>query len=322
MESVPVQDKFKGALVGCAVGDALGAPLEGMAAETIRATHGRVTDFIDSESGAGRVTGDTQMTVLVTQTIVEIGSFDLEQAGIKFGRWIAASDSGVKEARGVGAACGTACRRLNEGVDPSKSGVDSAGCGAAVRSGSIGLRYHCDLEMLRRAAVMQARITHTDPEAAAGAVAVAFAVAAGVIDDGTLDRAGLIASTADFTARTDRGMASKLAGLSDYLDADPEEAFAYTGTGGYVMEAVPAALFAFLRTPYDFEQTLVTAVNAGGDTDSIGAMAGALSGSFNGVGAIPARWLETVEGRKYVEGLAVRLFTLTPAGKPGRRPLF
>ncbi len=318
---VTTLDKFKGTLIGCAVGDALGMPVEGMAPAAIVEKYGKVTDFIDERFGAGRITDDTQMTVTLGQSIIEIGRFDTAHAAFKFGRWMAASDEGVKDARGVGMACAAACRELYEGAGPGESAVESAGCGAAMRASPIGLRYYHDHEGLRRAAMRQALLTHNDPEAVAGAVAVSFAVAAGIEDMGDLDRAGLAADTASFVQETNRNMAVKIAGLADYLDATPDEGFAYTGTGGYVMETVPAALFAFLRSPYDLEETVVSAVNAGGDADSIGAIAGAISGAFNGVGQVPSRWRADVEGRDYLEYLAERLFTLTPAAKPDRRPL-
>jgi len=319
-DKTSILDKFKGTLLGCAVGDALGAPVEGLPAEAIEQRYGLLTDFIDERFGAGMVTDDTQMTVTLAQSIVGIGRFDKGHAGLNFGRWMEASDKGVKEARGVGMACATACRRLYQGVSPDESGVDSAGCGAAMRVSPVGLRHHDDLETLKRVAVEQARITHTDPEAAAGAAAIAYAVAQGLTDDGGLDRQLLIHNTADFIHSINEKMADRIRGLADFLDADPEKGFAYTGNGGYVMETVPGALLAFLLTPYDFEKTVVTAVNAGGDTDSLGAIAGAVSGAFNGVSGIPERLREGVEGREYIESLAVRLYTLTPAGKPETRP--
>jgi ADP-ribosylglycohydrolase len=319
--AVTVLDKFKGALVGCAVGDALGAPVEGMPPAVIRDRHGEVTGFLDERFGAGRITDDTQMTVALAQSILELGNFDIEQAALKFGRWIATSDEGVKEARGVGEACATACRRLHQGAAPGESGVDSAGCGAAMRSTPIGLRYYHDPRAMLLSSVDQAGLTHTDPRAAAGAAVIAFAVGAGITDEGELDRASFVARAADFVSGVDRRMSLKVAGLSDYLDASPAEGFAYTGNGGFVMEAVPAALFAFLHNPYDLEETVLAAVNGGGDADSIGAMAGAVSGAFNGVESIPARWKECVEGGEYLESLAVRLYTLTPAAKPKRRPI-
>ena len=316
---VPARDRFKGALVGCAVGDALGAQVEGMGADAIRDVHGRVTDFIDARFGAGRLTDDTQMTIVLAQAILELGRFDSEHTGFKFAGWVAASDDGVKEARGLGLACQTACRALRDRPG-EPSGVDSAGCGAAMRASPIGLRYYHEPGALLRAAVDQALLTHTDPRAVAGSVAVASAVAAGVTDEGDLDRAALAAALAKAVEKVDLPTSVKIAGLADYLDASPAEGFAYTGTGGIATETVPAALFAFLRTPYDLEETVVTAVNAGGDTDSIGAIAGAVSGTFNGIGAIPARWRDNVEGSVYIESVAYRLFTLTPAFKPPKRP--
>jgi len=316
---IPARDRFKGTLVGCAVGDALGAPVEGMGAAAIADAYGRVTDFIDARFGSGRVTDDTEMTIVLAQAILELGKFDSEHTAFKFGGWIAASDAGLKEARGVGMACQTACRSLSE--DPGKpSGVDSAGCGAAMRASPVGLRYFHDRKALFRAAVDQALLTHTDPRAVAGSVAVASAVAAGITDEGDLDRAGFAGKIARAVERVDIPTSVKIAGLSDYLDASPAEGFTYTGTGGIASETVPAAIFAFLRSPYDFEETVVTAVNAGGDTDSIGAIAGAISGSFNGLGAIPARWRDNVEGGEYIESVAYRLYTLTPANVPPKRP--
>ncbi len=319
--AVDYLDRFRGTLLGCAVGDALGAPLEGMSREAITDMYGRVTDFLDARFGRGRITDDTQMTVVLAQSIIEIGRFDATHTAFKFARWIEASDAGVKEARGVGMACGVACRRLAEGASPDESGVESAGCGSAMRASPVGLRYYGDPAELLEASLEQSAITHRHPEAAAGAAAIAMAVGIGVADTGGLEPAGFARSLARFVEKTDRGMSAKIAGLADYLDASAEEGFAYTGTGGHVMETVPAALFAFLRTPYDFESTVLTAVNAGGDTDSIGAMAGAVSGSFNGECAIPARFREGVEGAAYIRSLADRLYTLTPAGRPGRRPL-
>lgn len=315
-------EKFKGALLGCAVGDALGAPVEGMSAEAIREKYGRVTGFVDARFGPGRITDDTQMTVVLAHSILELGKFDKAHTGLKFGRWIAASDQGIKDARGVGEASATASRRLHEGVSPEESGVDSAGCGAAMRVSPVGLRYFDEEEALYSSAAGQALLTHTDPRAVAGSAAIAFAVAAGVRDEGDLDRAALAADTGAFVLKLDRELSAKIAGLSDYLDAGPGEGFAYTGNGGIASEAVPAALFAFLRSPYDLEESVVTAVNAGGDTDSIGAMAGAVSGAFNGTGAIPDRWLDGLEGRDYLESVAYRLYTLSPAYERPKRALW
>jgi len=316
-----VLDRFRGALLGCAVGDALGAPVEGMTAGEIASSHGGVRGFLDGRGGAGAVTDDTQMTIVLAQSIIEIGRFDLEHAAFKLGRWMEYSDNGVNDARRVGLTCATACRKLYRGATPRESGVPSAGCGAASRVGPVGLFLHHDPESARRAAVAQGAITHTDTEALAGAAAVAFLVASGVNLSGGPDRSALLRGAADVAASIDAALAGRLEGLGGYLGADAAEGFAFTGTGCYVMEAVPAAVLAFLRSPLDFERAVLTAVNAGGCSCSIGAMAGTVAGAFNGASGIPEQLRENVEGSRYIETLAARLFSLTPAARPGRRPL-
>ncbi|MDD5747746.1 MAG: ADP-ribosylglycohydrolase family protein [Actinomycetota bacterium] len=313
MRIIPIIEKFKGTLLGCACGDALGAPVEGMPVTVIREKYGKITDFMDSRFGAGKITDDTQMTVALAQSIIEFGRFERDHAAYKFAKWMENSDKGIKEARGAGLACATATRRLYQGGDPDSCGVFSAGCGAAMRTSPVGLRYFFDASQLRKATFLQAMITHTDPQAIAGSLAVAFAVACGINDLHTLDRTEFLSSVSSFIRGADEKMAEKISGVSDYVDSSPDEGFGYTGNGGYVFETVPAAIYAFIRTPYDFEETLVTAVNAGGDTDSIGAIAGAIAGAFNGIRAIPERWKEKVEGESYLEELAEKLFTLTPA---------
>jgi ADP-ribosylglycohydrolase len=293
-----------------------------MTAAAISEKHGRVTGFIDERFGTGRITDDTQMTIVLAHSILELGKFDKAHTGLKFGRWIAASDDGIKEARGVGMASATASRLLHQGVSPEASGADSARCGAAMRVSPIGLRYFYDPKALHDTAVDQALLTHTDPRAVAGSAAIAYAVAAGIADKGDLDRGRLAADIAEFISEIDQGFSARVAGLADYLDASPDEGFAYTGTGGIASETVPGALFAFLRSPYDFSETVLAAVNAGGDTDSLGAMAGAVSGAFNGMESIPGDWRDGVEGSEYIESVAYRLYTLTPAYERPKRALW
>ncbi|PKQ27735.1 MAG: hypothetical protein CVT63_06495 [Candidatus Anoxymicrobium japonicum] len=253
---VSTVDKFKGALLGCAVG---GAKSIG--------------------DGCELITDDTRMTVALAQSIIEFGKFDRSLAELKLGPWI----------------------------DASANRAGDVSC-AALRAGPVGLRYYFDHDAIFSYAVEQAQITHTDTRAIAGSAAIAYMVAAGISDRGELNRARLVADTGRFIAGIDSEISEKVAGLTDYLDAPPEEGFSYT-----------SALFAFLRTPYDFEETVITAVNASGDSDAIGAIAGLLSGCFNGLGKIPAKWKNAVEGSEYIESVAVRLFTLTPASRNKKR---
>jgi ADP-ribosyl-[dinitrogen reductase] hydrolase len=320
MENLPLLDRFKGSIVGFATGDALGAPLEGMTSGDIEENYGLVTDFMEGPWGSGGLTARTQMMVCVAQAILEQGRFDRTHSSMKMGEWIRASDEGVKEARAPEPACETACRNIYLGESSREYAVESASCGAAVRAAPVGLRYYHEPEELRRSAVAQAHITHAGAVAAAASAAIARAVSLGISDEGDLDGAGTLEHLSGFVRMIDQGMSVKLAGLANYLGTTTGEGFRYTGTGPGSAEAVPAALLAFLLSPYDFEQTVVTAANAGGDTASIAAMAASVSGSFNGMERMPARWREAVEGQAYLESIAFRLYTLTPARGPKVRP--
>lgn len=317
-----ILDKFKGSLLGCAVGDAMGAPIEGLSAARIRNDYGTVTGYLDTGYGAGRLTDDTQMTIVLAQAIIEIGFFWKNHVALKFASWMERSDEGIREASGVCQACASACRSISMGVDPDRSGVSSACCGAAMRASPIGLRYFAQHEELKQKAVEQASITHTDSKALAGSAAVAYTVARGIASENVPEPRSLLQDVASFVSDIDLETASKIEKLADYVGLPSEEGFRYTGTDSPAIETVPAALLSFLQTPEDPLGVLVTSVNAGGKTGSIASISGAMCGAFNGAARIPSGLLAGLEGKRYIELLAFRLYTLTPAAdkKWGLRP--
>ncbi len=169
-------DQYRGVLFGCAIGDALGAPVEGWAAAEIAMAHGGpLKSFLPGGYGAGAFTDDTQLTMALAEALLEGGCFDLEEIACAFGRWMRLRDEGAREVRGRDGDSATAGRRLYNGVPGNLSAVDSAGSGAASRAAPIGL-LRCGTETTVEAAVLQAMLTHADPRALAGAAAVAVAV--------------------------------------------------------------------------------------------------------------------------------------------------
>jgi len=91
----------------------------------------------------------------------------------------------------------------------------------------------------------------------------------------------------------------------------PSEAAQHLGRGVAVHESMPFALYAFLRYTASFEECLLCAVLNGGDRDTLGAMACALSGTYLGIEAVPPSWLEKLENRPYIQRLARDLVDLT-----------
>ncbi len=305
----PSLERFQGCLLGLAVGDALGMPLEGMRASEIRKRFGRVRDFLAAPwrmLEAGQWTDDTKMMLCQARSIAARGGFDLEDTARAFLAWYESGDW-----RGIGGATYDAMRRLQAGVPARESGMRgemAAGNGAAMRIAPLGLLHCLDLARLRADVEASARITHDNPEAVAGSLAVAYAVARAARGD--LKPASLIGDTAAFIG--DSRVAERLEMAERFLrqGMESEEALARLGTGGYVVETVASAFFSFLRSPDDLEDTLSRAVGGGLDTDTTGAVAGAISGAFNGLSSIPERWRRGVEAAEEILDLAARIHAL------------
>lgn len=310
-------DQFKGVLLGCAVGDALGAPVEGWSDIEIGMVHGgTLRDFRPERYGPGAFTDDTQLTLALTEALVVRGSFDMDEVAHAFGGWMRLRDEGVREVRGYDRASATACRRLYNGVPRQLSAVDSAGSGAASRAAPVGL-FLRETTPVVDAAVLQAMLTHSHPRALAGAAAVAVAVSH-ALSAIPFDAEDFLRATALAVEDIEPGLAAKVSSLEAYLEEPLDVGLQYTGTGAYAMEAVPAALLIFARIPHHTEAAIVTAVNAGGDTTGIGAMVGAMAGALNGAGSLPGRWLAYLEAREHIERLAEALYWMVwgVEGKP------
>ena len=225
--------------------------------------------------------------------------------------------------RGKGEAATRAVVRLQAGVPWNASGEDSAGNGAAMRAAPIGLLRWNDLGRLRDEAMLSALPTHREPMAVAGAVAMAAATAWLLTqgDDWTPEE--LVAAVQRAIAgietkpQPERRDPSSLSTLHDrigeiprLLGRPPREALGYLYGGAFVLESLPSALYCFLRSPNDVEQTLLLAANAGYDTDTIAAMAGTLGGALGGVKALPKRLLPELEYRDELTALGVALHRL------------
>ena len=103
------------------------------------------------------------------------------------------------------------------------------------------------------------------------------------------------------------------------FELDPPDAFARTHNGAYVLEALPAALWAFLSRPENPEDAIVVAVNGGYDADTVGAMAGALAGAYHGASGLPRRWTDNVEATAELSDLGTRLHELAWSGATAPR---
>jgi ADP-ribosyl-[dinitrogen reductase] hydrolase len=179
------------------------------------------------------------------------------------------------------------------GFSPSRSGVQSAGNGAAMRAPIIGA-WVDDPDRIADFVAASTQITHRDPRAGAGSLAIAVAAHHAVRTD-KVDASVILA---DIRARTlDRELLDALDRVEDALvrDREPAQLAADLGLSrgvtGYIHHTVPICLHAWLRSPYDFRRVVGDVVELGGDADTTGAIAGALAGATVGATGIPPSWL-------------------------------
>jgi poly(ADP-ribose) glycohydrolase ARH3 len=300
-----------GCLLGTACGDILGAAVEGSSSREIRELYGEHRDFADAGRGFGCYTDDTQMTLALATSLVERGLVDAAHVSAKYAEF-------YEPWRGYGGAAHRVLRLLADGGDYRGTGrlqfpEGSFGNGGAMRIAPVGLAYrHAASELLQRAVEDALLCTHVHPEAIDGAVVQAKAVAiAATTDLKALDPFGVVEALL-VVCRTEV-MQAKLKALADGLRHEDDDVFviARVGNGIRASQAVVAALWAFLRYWSTPEECVIRAVSFGGDTDTIGAMAGALVGALHGRAWIPTRWFDNMEnsvhGRDEIVALARRL---------------
>lgn len=278
---------IRGCLIGAAVGDALGLPAEGLSPQRIaRLWKGEWRMRL--VRGRGMVSDDTEHTYAVAEAL-SVANGDAERfrrvlAG-KLRWWFLALPAGV------GMATARSCIKLWLRFSPTKSGVFSAGNGPAMRSAVIGVFFKDDPVRLREFVIASARITHTDPLAESAALAVAQAAACGANGG---DREAFVLSLPDLMD-SDKWRRA-FSQIDEHLRAGSStRQFACAmglerGVSGYALHTVPVAIYAWLRHPDDFAKALTSALDCGGDTDTVGAIVGALAGATLGCCSIPAEW--------------------------------
>ncbi|MFD8593798.1 ADP-ribosylglycohydrolase family protein [Kitasatospora sp. NPDC059646] len=308
-------ERARGSLLGGALGDALGWPIEFMHLDSIRRHHGDagLTDLADAGRG-GQVTDDTQMTLFTAEGLLRGGRReDLHAAYRRWFRtqrmngpvaspdgWLAAQEF-LYASRAPGNACMTGVvLDYRDAVPFGQEGPvnpHSKGCGTVMRSAPFGLAGLGPEEAFRRAADA-AQLTHGHPTGylAAGAFAALIErVAAGLplraALDATLAQLAAVPSHAETTEALRRAVrvAAEGPGTAEGVER--------VGMGWIAEECLAVAVYAALAAP-DARSALVLSVNHSGDSDSTGAVCGNLVGALYGLSGLPADWCALVEGRE------------------------
>lgn len=311
-----------GALAGLALGDALGMPTQAMSPEQIRAVYGRITGLVDGDASqpyapgmpAGSVTDDTEQALLIASLLVRGRGSSSGRVALDAGEFahalLAWEDSMIR--RGsldlLGPSTKAALERVRAGEDPLTVGGAGTTNGAAMRVTPIGIAMPtADPQAFAEAVWSSCQVTHATRQGFQSAALVAAAVSFGIdtarstspnlrgllwkavtyVD--SLPERGAWTPDPDVVAATRRAMQLVANPASSSLECLVEQ----VGTSVASAQAIPMSFALLARNPSP--QALMDAANIGGDTDTIGAIAGAILGAALGVEVLPTDSLSRIE---------------------------
>ena len=334
-----------GALAGLALGDALGMPTQAMSPEQIRAVYGRITGLVDGDASqpyapgmpAGSVTDDTEQALLIASLLVRGRGTSSGRVALDAGEFahalLAWEDSMIQ--RGsldlLGPSTKAALERVRAGEDPLTVGGAGTTNGAAMRVTPIGIAMPTvDPEAFADAVWSSCQVTHATRQGFQSAALVAAAVSFGIdaarspsldlrsllwkalsyVD--SLPERGAWTPDPDVVAATRRAMQLVANPASSSLECLIEQ----VGTSVASAQAIPMAFALLARDPSP--RALLDAANLGGDTDTIGAIAGAILGAALGFEVFVGRGLAQVELASHLDlpSVALELLELRAAHEP------
>ncbi len=341
---VAIRERYHGCLLGGAVGDALGAPVEFMnRAEILRQFGARgITDFVPAYGKLGAITDDTQMTLFTAEGALRAyvrGSLRgmchspsvihyaylrwLHTQGEElptrrdFSGWLI-QQKDLFARRAPGQTCVEALKRNKDIGRPAHN--DSKGCGGVMRVAPIGMLFHARSQVdpssrsenLARAFDLgcdAAGITHGHPTGflTAGVMAaLVFELLDGTGLTTAIERVIPMLRQRDHHEET--LVALQRAQSLHASSTEPDDAIQALGQGWIAEEALAIGVFCALQAS-NYESAVIMAVNHDGDSDSTGLIAGHLMGAMLGRSAIPERWLASLELRGVMEEIADDLAT-------------
>ncbi len=340
-------DRVRGCLLGSAVGDALGAPLEGLSSQQIRTHYGRVRHYVDGVQAwkrkpyrwrmRGLYSDDTQQALALCDVLLDHQRVDQERLADLYLALMTPKGSFVGAHRGIGRSFRQVLSALEQGVHAHLAGQPNAGIGAAMRIAPVPLYFADQVGPMFDSVMAASLMTHRDIRSLSGALAVTHAIrrlAAGEARDPSLllwiaadlvrDEKQITADYSNLVIKIDEhgcSLSRAIAHAESILDLPRERALAALvdeanrhgaeptckrPTMGFPPACIPTCLYILLTTD-SFEEALTEVVNLGGDTDTAGAILGAMAGAYYGVHAIPVRWLDGLQNREGIEARAIAL---------------
>ncbi len=346
-------DKIYGAILAMALGDALGATVEGFSANKIANMFGQLREFSQIEvfysalkersdisetkkrnllhrkRPIGVYTDDTQQAILLIESLVETGradKYDYARRIIDVIQKTKTKSRPLGVFRGYGEGFKQVVERLMKGISPDESAIDSAGNGAAMRIGPVGLFYSGQPEQAALAAVEFSSLTHRDIRAILSASAVAVAVSLATELTSIQSRTkflkeiisclkkialpNIIHNQKKFTGHFFKSADILIEHLPDSYEIAATKISKYaskitkrqlTAESPFCLCSVMMSFWHFLHHRESTEEAIISAVNAGGDADTISAITGVMIGALRGRKSIPIHWLNKLRNRRQLE---------------------
>ncbi len=340
MSRLTPRDRIRGCLLGGAVGDALGAPLEFMPLEEIEQIYGSdgPADLVDGAFPAGSITDDTQMTLFVAEGVIRSLNYaavhdDVPPIEILLDahwRWLTtqgryplgrgdrrALTSWLTETKALNdqRAPGNTCITALEGGDLgtlANSLNDSKGCGGVMRVAPVGLGWPGD-PFLCGCEVAALTHGHTTGWLASGTMAQIIAgLMTGLDLEPAIERA--MSELAGYPEHEETLNALDHALAFEALGLGNAEEVECLGGGWVAEEALAIGVFCSMISS-DFESAVRLAVTHSGDSDSTGSITGQIMGTLHGVDVIPAKWLKKLELRDVIDRVACDLHDALSSGQ-------
>ena len=308
-------DRAYGALIGGAIGDAMGMPLSFFTRKQIRETYGFVEDFLapsqdqtyHGDLEAASITDDTMEGLLLARVLMESPTFQPERFIQEMKRW--ALDSDILSTTLIGPSTRRFLEAIVAGDSPQEGAKLSRTNGSAMRVAPVGVRFQGDLDLCVKTAAQTSRPSHSSKPCMAAACAVAAAVAAGVAGGHSPSDIVDLAARAAFygeEAGTDLAAPSvarrillardivdqyKPDGLDVVLDALGD----ILGAGMEAFQSIPFSLGVFYAVQGRAREGILQAINGGDDADTNGSICGNLCGAYSGASALPPSWIQRVK---------------------------
>jgi ADP-ribosyl-[dinitrogen reductase] hydrolase len=303
-------DRFRGVMLGLAAGNALGVPVEGESAHAIRRRFSGGITEVNPQERDRSWDDDLAQAALLAETLAESDELDPERFAARLVVW--AQQNG----RGIGTLTRSVIDELNKGRPSQEAArlawernpTSNAGNGAVMRCPPVALRHLRSGVDLVRTARSSALVTHYDARCEWSTAVTAVAIATCL--SGAPAPVGDVASAAaaiggkgwlgDSIAQVTEAVQSVEGAALSALELDSPVDM------GFTLKAMQVALWCTAQ-PGGFEETVVAVVNEGGDTDTNGAVAGAVMGARHGASNIPQRWLDNIADTEDLTKLADRL---------------